>query len=420
MTQAPQTHSEPIERAMRPGPRPLALHLTIALGTWLSSLAALPNARAGSMPWHPGLTAKATDLTRDLATTELEPLFEALGAEINERLAQMLAGIEAYWRHPYHRALAEPPVLWRQGATRLLDYGATAPEAKDAPPVLVVPSLVNRGYVLDISERRSLLRYLAGRGLRPVLVEWGAPGPEERAFDLTDYVAGRLGAALDGVAAACGPPVALAGYCMGGNLALALAQLRQPDLAALVLLATPWDFHAERATQARLFGVAAGAVESTLQAFGELPVDILQAFFAALDPNLAGRKFRAFARMAPESDEAAAFVALEDWLNDGVALTAPVARECLLGWYGENTPAKGAWRVDGQVIDPARIGLPILVAIPGTDRIVPPASARALADAIPQAHVLLPPSGHIGMVVGSRAEEGLWRPLADWLVARLE
>jgi polyhydroxyalkanoate synthase len=43
-----------------------------------------------------------------------------------------------------------------------------------------------------------------------------------------------------------------------------------------------------------------------------------------------------------------------------------------------------------------------------------------LADAIPQAHVLLPPSGHIGMVVGSRAEEGLWRPLADWLVARLE
>ena len=121
--------------------------------------------------------------------------------------------------------------------------------------------------------------------------------------------------------------------------------------------------------------------------------------------------------MAQMSDEAEAFVALEDWLNDGVALAAPVARECLLGWYGDNTPARGVWRVAGEAIDPTRIELPTLVAIPESDRIVPPQSAQALARAIPGAEVLEPASGHIGMVVGRRAEKGLWRPLGDWLVA---
>jgi polyhydroxyalkanoate synthase len=59
--------------------------------------------------------------------------------------------------------------------------------------------------------------------------------------------------------------------------------------------------------------------------------------------------------------------------------------------------------------------MPTLVALPTGDRIVPPASAKALADALPGAKVIAPNAGHIGMMVGSQAEAGLWRPLAQWL-----
>jgi poly(3-hydroxyalkanoate) synthetase len=111
------------------------------------------------------------------------------------------------------------------------------------------------------------------------------------------------------------------------------------------------------------------------------------------------------------------FVALEDWLNDGIPLAAPVARETLAGWYGANTPARGAWRVLGLKVEPQRLRLPCFVAAPGRDRIVPPGSARALAAVIPGAELHLPPAGHIGMVAGSGARSALWERLAAWLKA---
>jgi polyhydroxyalkanoate synthase len=386
--------------------------------TWMGSLAALPSARLGSMPWARDLEQRGAALAEELRSRDLEALLEALGGEVAGRMGEMLAGIEAYRRHPYRRALDDPPCLWQEGGTRLLDYGATA--AAGGPPVLFVPSLINRGYILDLSERRSLVRHLARQGLRPLLVDWGAPGAAERDFDLDDYIAGRLERLLDRALELAGGRVGLVGYCMGGDLALALAQRRQGELASLALLATPWDFHAGGAAQGRFVAAAHGAVAGVVEALGELPVDILQAFFASLDPNLASRKFRAFARLAPESDRAVDFVALEDWLNDGVPLVPAVARACMIGWYAENRPARGAWRVAGRVVEPAEVELETLVALPRADRIVPPASARALAEALPRAQVLEPPSGHIGMVVGGRAPEGLWAPLAEWLTSHAE
>jgi polyhydroxyalkanoate synthase len=96
-----------------------------------------------------------------------------------------------------------------------------------------------------------------------------------------------------------------------------------------------------------------------------------------------------------------------------------VARECLVGWYGENTPGRGLWRLAGEIVDAGRLELPSLVVVPASDRIVPPQSARALAALIPGAETMTPPSGHIGMVVGSSAERGLWQPLAAWLHRQL-
>ena len=316
----------------------------------------------------------------------------------------LIRGVAAYRRHPYHRTLPDPPVLWQEGGSRLLDYGGAG------PVLLVVPSLVNRAYVLDLAAGRSMLRYWASNGLRPVLMDWGWPGAEERGFTLSDYIAGRLVRAL---AALPGPPL-VAGYCMGGLMAAALAQGQPGRVRGLVLLATPWDFHAGAPDAARLASLAALQLAPALAA-GSLPVDAVQSLFAVQAAKDVVARYRAFPDLDPQSERARMFVAVEDWLADGVPLAGPVAAECIGGWYGENSPAAGQWRVDGTAVDPAALRVPTLVALPSQDRVVPTASAAPLAQLIPGAAVLRPRGGHVGMVVGARAQAELWQPALDWL-----
>ena len=397
----------------RLGPRPLPLHLATAATIWTSSHAALPLLKNGSLPWKPALAAAASALRRSVAEIPPDDFAAAVDAELRARADVFLSGLERYRRHPYRRALVDPPVLWRDGASRLLDYGPAG-----GAPVLVVPSLVNRPYILDLAPGKSLLRFLAEQGLRPLLVDWGRPGATERRFGLTEYIAGRLEGAAAAAVGAAGMPVAVLGYCMGGLLALALAQRRAKLVSSLVLLATPWDFHAEAPGQARLLGELATAMTQGFASLGEVPVDVLQMLFAALDPLLALRKFSRFAGVAEGSPEERDFVAVEDWLNDGVPLALLVAQECLGGWYGDNTPGQGRWQVGGQPVLPARVSLPSLVVVPAQDRIVPPATAAVLADRLRGSERLMPPLGHIGMIVAREAPATVWQPLARWLLER--
>ncbi len=415
--------------AARPrlGPRPLPLHLGLAVLAWQSSKAALPLLKDGSLPWKADLAEAAGALQRDLAGSASEAFEHAVAREIDRRYHTLLSGIQAYRAHPYRRKLSEPPAVWQEGTSRLLDYasdsgasdsGARKSAAKGEEPrtpVLVVPSLINRAYILDLNEQTSLLRWLASRGFRPFLMDWDRPGAEERGFSLSDYVAGRLERALDHVLVQTGRKPHLIGYCMGGLLALALAVRRGEDLGALALLATPWDFHAEGAAQARSVGDSLVTLAPLMALRGELPVDVIQGLFASLDPLQVIRKFIAFSSLAPDDPGTLQFVAVEDWLNDGVPLAATVAHECLGDWYGKNVTAKGDWRIGGESILPERVTLPSLCILPGQDRIVPPASAAALAQGLPAAKVFRPAVGHVGMMVSAVAERRVWQPLADWL-----
>lgn len=389
------------------GPRPLMLHLAVQMASLLGSLAALPLLKNAS----PSLKGPFSSLGPELAAASLEALHKAVLAEADRQIQDFQQGILAWQSNPYHRPLADPPAIWTEGTTRLLDYGGSG----RLGAVLLIPSLVNRAYILDLAPKRSLARYLALQGHRVFLIDWDAPDKAERDFGLSDYIAGRLERALRACVRAHGSKLALAGYCMGGLLALALAQRRPEAVSRLALLAAPWDFHADKAEQAQLLASLKPVLEPLLEALGEMPLDMLQALFAALDPDLALRKFRAFAHLAKESPEAQAFVSLEDWANDGVPLTKKVAQETLFGWYGDNRPFKGTWEIAGRAVKPQDIACPVLVAVPGQDRIVPPASARAVAGQLPRARLLEVSAGHIGMMVGKGAEEKLYRPLSEWL-----
>jgi polyhydroxyalkanoate synthase len=342
----------------------------------------------------------------------LSPAFiDAVTREADARMEAFVRGVKIYQSHPYRRTRALPPSIWQRGAATLRAYGG----APDAAPVLAVPSLINRAYILDFAADRSFMHAAADAGLRPFLLDWGDPDAAEKNFTAEDYVEGVLIPALEHVKALTGQTPRLAGYCLGGTLSLAPAALRPDLVSALLLLAVPWDFQEGTEAARTMMNMSRTFIEISLEAEGVASVDMLQAMFAALDPTLTGRKFRKFAALDPTSDQASSFVELEDWLNDGVPLAGPLAKELLFKWYGAGDPLHGRWKVGDTVIDPRRVTCPTLAVIPSQDRIVPPLSAQRLAGLIPGARSEQVPLGHIGITASAAAPKRVYAPVLNWL-----
>jgi len=326
------------------------------------------------------------------------PLFLALLRSMTDgepaRMQAALAGLKKY----QGAARAEPaplmPAIADVNGALLRDYGGSG------PPVVFIPSLINPPTVLDMGDR-SLLRWLATRGRRILLIDWGWPDESRRSLDVAGHVE-EIALPLIG---ALGEPADLVGYCLGGTMALAAA--RPATARSVATIAAPWHFDGfpddARAGLAKLWRDS----EPAARTLGVLPMEVLQSAFWSLDPARTVAKFEAFAGM--DGDEARTFVMLEDWANDGPPVAEAAAREMFEGFFAANRPGRGEWRVGGAVVDPAALPCPLLNIVSTIDRIVPAASAPRTGERLDL------PLGHVGMIVGSRARELLWKPLAAWL-----
>ncbi|WP_424931742.1 alpha/beta fold hydrolase [Amaricoccus macauensis] len=400
-------------------PSPLIFHLGAALSAYTHALLAAPRADTAMFPWADGLGERAARLGPDLDQMEV-------ACEMAARLRASIEGLEIWQKHPYQRTLEDPPVIWSDGCSRLLDYGQI-PRAVNCNglPILVVPSLINRAYILDLLPGRSLMRWLAGQGYRPLLLDWGAPGRGEVDFSLDEYGAQRLAPAFRHAVETNGRPVALLGYCMGGTLAAGFAARRPEGLARLATIGAPWDFcstdgiagsiralvRADEGRQTREI------LETLGMAFGFVPVSLFQMLFAVINPMQAVLKFQRLSRLDPDGPAASFFVALEDWLADGVPMPMKAASDLLLGWQIENRTARGLWEFLGGPVCPGEIDVPTLCFCGRSDSIATPALSEALPERIPGAHMMRPNTGHVGMVVGSGARTGVWRGLGEFLAA---
>ena len=136
-------------------------------------------------------------------------------------------------------------VVLRTPMMELIQHETTTPEVQ-AEPLLIVPSVVNKYYLTDLSPGRSLVEYAVAGGFEAFHMSWINPDVRHRGFGLEGYARGII-EALDAVRAITGASRAhVLGVCAGGQvLTMTLGHLaaigRQDELASFTLTVSVLD-----------------------------------------------------------------------------------------------------------------------------------------------------------------------------------
>ncbi len=285
----------------------------------------------------------------------------------------------------------------------------------DPLPVLLVPSLINRWYVMDLKPSATLAGSLVEMGLDTWCLDWGVPNDEDRYLSWDDIVE-RIGRMLRRVKRRTGAPaVSLLGYCMGGTLCAIHTALDGEHVGAFVNLTGPIDF-SEGGLLSRLVDEEWFDAEA-ITAAGNLPAPQMQSGFVALRPTGQISKWVLLADRADDEAFVEGFKALETWVGDNIPFPAAAYVTYIEELYQQNRLYEGDHWVDGRRVDLADIDVPLLTVAADRDNICPEPAATALNEKVGSddatAHVV--PGGHVGAVVGSKAPTELYPRIGEWL-----
>lgn len=345
--------------------------------------------------------------------------FSDLGARVADTLHKLrrAAGVEV--------GCSAKRAAWSCGKTTLYRYLPLAGDdvpvraAKHARPILICFALVNRPYILDLQPDRSLVRRLLEAGHTVYLIDWGDAGDGERCTDLEDYLERHLAGCVAHVLEAHGlPALDLLGVCQGGVLSLCYTALHPRQVANLVTLTTPVDFHtADNLLSKWVRGLDADLVRAT----GNVPGEVLNALFLSLMPmRLSQQKYVRLLAAGADQRAIEDFVRMEKWIFDSPPQAAAALAQFVRWFYQENRLLHGTLEIGGRPVNLRDIRQPVLNLYAAQDHIVPPAAAAAMERCIGSEDYqsCAIDTGHIGMYVSRTAREQIPTRITSWLRAR--
>jgi polyhydroxyalkanoate synthase len=309
-------------------------------------------------------------------------------------------------------------VVWTENKWRLLRFAPAVP--RYSTPVLMVPSLINRWYVLDLGPGRSLIEWLVAQGHEVFCIDWGTPGDEDR-YLTWDDIAGRYVGRAVRIASRYGRTgkTHVLGYCLGGTLAVSYTAAFPEYVASLLARAAPIDFdHAgimSQWTRTPTFDVA-----SLLEAFGNVPWPLMQASFNMLRPTLRAAKTVALLDRAWDDEFLEGFLATEHWGHDNVSFPGACYARYIEELYRRNRLMTGGFTVAGRPSELSSIHCPVLALAFNDDNIVPLASAAPLIDRVSSRdkQLVAMGGGHVGAVVSRKAADRLWPVMSEFWAKR--
>jgi len=293
-------------------------------------------------------------------------------------------------------------------------------------PILIVYALVNRPYIVDLQEGRSLVANLLNLGMDVYLIDWGYPSRGDRWLTLDDYINGYINNCVDVVRTRHNlEQINLLGICQGGAFSLCYSSLYPEKVKNLITMVTPVDFHVNEGLLNVWGGCTLGSqaldVDLMVDTLGNIPGDFLNLEFLLLKPFQLGiQKYIDLLENIDSEDKLINFLRMEKWIFDSPDQAGEAYRQFMKDFYQANKLIKGQVEIGKKRVDLGNIRIPILNIYAEQDHLVPPASSMALETYIANVDytVCSFPVGHIGMYVSSKVQRNLPPTIADWLKAR--
>ncbi len=288
-------------------------------------------------------------------------------------------------------------------------------------PVLLVMATTNKGYIFDLAPGHSVVAFLLDRGYDVYMLDWCAVHADERHLDLEHYVLDCIPDCLARVAADSGQPdVSVIGYCAGGVMSVIHAAThRDSPLRNLVCLTTPVDFSHMKLFQAwtdRRFL----DLDRLVDLLGNVPPELITATFEMLRPATRAASVIGLLDNLWNDDFVRWHRLLNRWAYDALPVAAEYFRQGVRELFWENSLCQGRFTLAGQVVDLARITVPIFHAVATRDHIAPRESTRPLLELVGSTdrEEVVMQGGHMSVVAGPNAIRRLWPKVDAWLGVR--
>jgi polyhydroxyalkanoate synthase subunit PhaC len=311
-------------------------------------------------------------------------------------------------------------IVYREAGLTLYRFQPSADERRNPIPLLIVYALVNRPYMTDLQEDRSLVRGLLQAGLDVYLIDWGYPDRTDRYLGLDDYINGYIDRCVDVVRRRHRlQKVNLLGICQGGTFSLCYSALHPQKVRNLVTMVTPVDF--QTPDDMLSHWVRYVDVDAMVDAFGNIPGELLNAAFLMLKPyRLMSQKYVDMIELLDDSEKLQNFLRMEKWIFDSPDQAGEAFRQFVKDFYQQNRLVKGGLAIGGRDVNLQALTMPVLNIYAKEDHLVPCAASVALKQHIGTRDYteLAFPGGHIGIYVSARAQKLVPPAISAWIAER--